>query len=106
MIGSLIVVDVGVAAGWSIALWAFAVSTLTFLAIVLLERLLPNVAGATLFRDRQSPNDVAHGIAVGGLGRPLAEPVSAALVGLFVTIHRDRGGLWPHQWPMAGQVVL
>lgn len=90
------------------AVWAFVVSTATFLLILLLEKLMPNVPGWSLFRDRQSFNDIGHGILVGGLSRPIALPISVGLLGLVVAVGDEARarGPWPHSWPMAGQVAL
>lgn len=98
----------GFAHEMSTALWAFVVSTATFLVILALELAVPAVPGWSLFRDRQSLNDVGHGILVGGLSRPIATPITVGLLGLFVAVSDDAraGGPWPHSWPMAAQVAL
>jgi ornithine lipid hydroxylase len=94
--------------GINTALWGFVVSTTTFLVILALEMMLPAVPGWTLFRDRQSYNDIGHGILVGGLSRPVATPIAIGLLGLVVAVddHARSVGPWPHHWPMAGQVAL
>lgn len=94
--------------GINTAVWAFTVSTTTFFVILALELLMPAVPGWTLFRDRQSINDVGHGILVGSLSRPIATPVAVGVLGVVVAVD-DRAraaGPWPHQWSMAGQVAL
>ena len=108
VVATLAAVDWGVGVGISIPVWAFVVSTATFVAVVGLERLMPVVPGVSLFRDSQTANDIGHGILVGGLGRPLAEPLTLALAGVFVAVGHDAraAGPWPHHWPMAGQVAL
>ena len=72
-------------------------------AIVALERLLPRVPGADLLRDRQTPNDIAHGVLFQFLGRPLAQAlVVVALAG--AAGHAAVASLWPSGWPLLAQV--
>lgn len=88
-------------------LWVVVVSAATFVVVVALELLLPAVPGSSLFRDRQSVNDIGHGLLVGGISRQLSLPVTAAVVGLAISVDRDgRHGAWPSSWPMACQVAL
>ena len=98
----------GFANGYSTPVWAFTVSTATFLVILALELVMPTVPGWSLFRDRQSLNDIGHGILIGGLGRPVALPITVGLVGIVVAVDDDAraNGLWPHAWPMPAQVAL
>lgn len=108
MVGALVTAWWGFAHEIDTPVWAFVVSTATFLIILLLEHLMPAVRGWSLFRDRQSFNDIGHGILVGGLSRPIAMPIVIALTGLVVAV--DDGaranGPWPHSWPMVVQVAL
>jgi sterol desaturase/sphingolipid hydroxylase (fatty acid hydroxylase superfamily) len=108
MIASLAAAWWGFANHIDTVVWAFVVSTGTFLLILGLEHVLPNVRGWTLFRDRQSFNDIGHGILVGGLSRPIATPVAVAVLGLVVAVDDDARarGPWPHTWPMPAQVAL
>ena len=108
VMGSLAAMWWGLARGFSTPLWAFAVSSATFIAVVGIELVHPWRPGITLFRDRQSPNDIIHGILVGGVGRPIALPITASLLGLVVAVHDPAraAGPWPHAWPMPAQVAL
>ncbi|MGZ4805876.1 MAG: sterol desaturase family protein [Ilumatobacteraceae bacterium] len=108
MIGSLYAAWWGFADGISTPLWAFVVSTATFLVVLALEHVMPAVPGWSLFRDRQSFNDIGHGILIGGLSRPIALPITVGVVGLVVAVNdeaRSRGP-GPHNWPMVAQVAL
>jgi sterol desaturase/sphingolipid hydroxylase (fatty acid hydroxylase superfamily) len=105
--GSLVATWAGFAAGFDPALWTFAVSTLTFVVVVALELVLPINRGWTLFRDRQSFNDIGHGVLIGALSRPISLPITVGLVGVLVHVDTDTAArLWPHSWPMVAQVAL
>ena len=108
MVGALAATWWGLSRGFNTALWAFTVSTATFIAVVAIEAAHPWRPGVSLFRDPQSPNDVVHGILVGGIGRPLALPLTVGLVGLVVAVDNPAraAGPWPHSWPLPAQVAL
>jgi sterol desaturase/sphingolipid hydroxylase (fatty acid hydroxylase superfamily) len=108
MVASLWAAWWGFAHDVNTAVWAFVVSTATFLVILGLELLMPAVPGWTLFRDRQSVNDIGHGILIGGLSRPIATPITIGLVGLVIAVGDDAraAGPWPRHWSMAAQVAL
>ena len=69
----------GIEAGYDPGTWAFAVSVANFNLVVLFEILLPRKSGVSLIRDRQSLNDIGHGVVVAGLARPLASASSASM---------------------------
>ena len=108
MSASLVAAWWGFDSGISTPLWAFVVSTATFSMVLGLEQAMPAIPGWSLFRDRQSINDIGHGILISGIGRPVAMPLTVGLIGLVVAV--DDGarasGPWPHAWPMAAQVGL
>ena len=68
--GSLAAAGWGLARGIGAPVWALTVSTITFLAVVAAEHAMPAVPGWTLFRDRQSFNDIGHGLLIAALSRP------------------------------------
>lgn len=96
----------GIEIGYDPGTWAFAVSVANFNLVVLLEILLPRKPGVSLIRDRQSLNDIGHGVAVAGLARPLAGAFTVAFVGGWAATGVDISGAWPHGWPILAQVVL
>jgi sterol desaturase/sphingolipid hydroxylase (fatty acid hydroxylase superfamily) len=108
MVAPLVAAQWGFARGYERAVWVFVVSTVQFVVIVALELVMPAVPGWSLLRDRQSANDIAHGVLVGAVSRPLSAGVAAAGVGLVAAMDGGvrAGGPWPHDWPMAAQVAL
>jgi sterol desaturase/sphingolipid hydroxylase (fatty acid hydroxylase superfamily) len=105
---SLVAAQWGFARGFAPVMWVFVVSTAQFVVLVLLELSVPAVAGASLLRDRQTANDIAHGVLVGAVGRPLSAAFAAGVAGLAVSMDGGVrvGGPWPRAWPMAVQVAL
>lgn len=84
----------------------FAMTVVNTFFIVFAEQLLPRVEGVSLFRDRQTINDIAHGVLFSFAGRPLA---SGAGLALFTWVAPRVGTLelyWPRQWPLVAQVAL
>jgi len=96
----------GIEAGYDPGTWAFAVSAANFNLVILLEIFLPRKSGVKLMRDRQSLNDLGHGIVVAGLARPLAGAFTVAFVGWWAAQGIDISGAWPHDWPVVAQVIL
>ena len=75
----------------------------TFL-LVAAEQLLPRKPEANLLRDRQTLNDVAHGVVFQFAGRPLAQGlVVVALAG--AAQHASVASVWPREWPLLAQVA-
>lgn len=84
-----------------------ALTVTNFLAIVILEQLLPRRPDANLLRDRQSLNDAGHGVLFAFLGEPLTATLSVLLVAVVGTLaDLDGGGWWPAHWPLALQVLV
>jgi sterol desaturase/sphingolipid hydroxylase (fatty acid hydroxylase superfamily) len=100
----------GLARGWPVGPFAFALTVGNLVTIALLERLLPLRPEADLLRDRQSLNDVGHGVLLTTVGRPLGANLSVlALAGLAgLASERFEGDLaiWPVTWPFAAQLAL
>jgi sterol desaturase/sphingolipid hydroxylase (fatty acid hydroxylase superfamily) len=72
--------------------------------IVALEQLLPG-RDANLLRDRQSLNDMGHGVTFAFVGRPLATAGSFALAALLAQHWAGAGRLWPTDAGLLVQVV-
>jgi sterol desaturase/sphingolipid hydroxylase (fatty acid hydroxylase superfamily) len=108
MVAPLVAAQWGFDRGFDTAVWVFVVSTALFVVLVLLELALPATRGASLLRDRQTPNDIAHGLLVGAVSRPLSAALGAALAGRVVAMDGGVrvGGPWPDAWPKAAQVAL
>lgn len=90
---------------------AVAGATLTvtnFFVILALEQVLPRNPGMNLFRDRQSLNDVGHGLVLAVLARPLGGALSIALMTRLAEIRgvSGLGALWPAALPLPGQIFL
>ena len=92
---------------YNTALWAFVVSAANVIVIVGLELTFPRIATVNLFRDRQVPNDIGHGILVAGFGRTLGGPLAAGLIALLGYIQPfSLGAGWPSHWRLGAQVAL
>jgi sterol desaturase/sphingolipid hydroxylase (fatty acid hydroxylase superfamily) len=72
--------------------------------LVAAEQLLPRERGANLLRDRQSLNDLAHGVLFQYAGRPAAQALGAA--GITWASAHGSGLAWPGGLPFPVQVVL
>jgi sterol desaturase/sphingolipid hydroxylase (fatty acid hydroxylase superfamily) len=83
-----------------------AVTIANTAGIAVAEQLLPRTRGFDLLRDRQSWNDMLHGVLFQYGGRPLAQALAATAV---VWLGARAGGLashWPHRAPLLVQGVL
>jgi ornithine lipid hydroxylase len=94
--------------GWPAGLVVFVASTVNVLAVFALEHVYPRERQPGLFRDPQSPNDIAHGVLVASISRTLAGPLALVALGAAgrVGSWRLRDLWWPGSWPFAAQVVL
>lgn len=103
-------------AGWALSrdypvgLSAFAITVVNLGLIALLEQLLPLRRETNLFHDRQSWNDIGHGILLTAIGRPLGANLSVLLLagfsGLVSQNFVDDLALWPTTWHFALQLLL
>lgn len=70
--------------------------------LVALEQVLPRKRDAQLFRDRQTLNDVGHGVLFTAIGRPLAAAIAVVVA---VTVGDQIAGWWPILWPTSLPLV-
>ncbi len=77
----------------------------TFL-VAIVEQLLPRKAHANLLRDRQSLNDIGHGVLFTFVGRPLAAAVGIAFVAFVSQRFEGLSALWPVGLPLLAQLAL
>lgn len=97
----------GLDRGYDAATWGVLLTVLNFFVILAVEQLLPRNAAMSVFRDRQSWNDMGHGILLSG-ARLVG---NAAGVWLLAVAAELRGGLglagaWPGGWPFALQFLV
>jgi len=97
----------GLESGHDPAALGMTLTIANFVVILGVEQLLPRNAAMSLFRDRQSLNDIGHGILL-SLSRPLGNAL-ALLLWVGASELRAVSGLatlWPGGWPFALQFVL
>jgi sterol desaturase/sphingolipid hydroxylase (fatty acid hydroxylase superfamily) len=106
--GSLAAAAWGFARHAPVAVVVFVVSTVNVMVVFVLERLAPSREQVNVFRDRQTPNDIGHGILVGGLARPLAGPAALATLAAAGRLigHQPRHLWWPSGAPFVVQILL
>ena len=88
---------------------AGVVSVLTVgntLLVAVAEQLLPRIPTTNLLRDRQSLNDMAHGVVFTFLGRPAAAALSVGLVAGLASVSNEGLALWPREAPLLAQLAL
>jgi sterol desaturase/sphingolipid hydroxylase (fatty acid hydroxylase superfamily) len=107
-LGSMVFAAWGFREGIDRALWVFVVSAVNLFVIAALEWLLPRDRGATLFRDRQTPRDIGHGLLVASLGRTATGPLVVGVVAALSAVApvSINGLEWPDGWPLVGQVAF
>ena len=98
----------GLDRGFDPAAWGAGLTLLNFFVLVGCEQLLPRHRGMNLLRDRQSLNDMGHGVLLAAIARPLGGAISVALIGVLAQVRSSLGtdGLWPTTWPFALQFAL
>ncbi len=97
----------GLGRGFDPAQWGMALAVTNFLVIVGVEQLLPRNPAMNVLRDRQSLNDIGHGVLLSALARPAG---GAAAIWAMAHVAELRGAasvatLWPAEWPFAAQMV-
>ncbi len=98
----------GLAQGFEPAPLGATLTVLNFFVILLVEQVLPRNPAMNVFRDRQSVNDIGHGLLLAVLGRPLGGAIS---IWLMVGLAQLRGtlgleGVWPAAWAFPFQLGL
>jgi sterol desaturase/sphingolipid hydroxylase (fatty acid hydroxylase superfamily) len=108
MVASLAIAAWGISDGLPVGLWAFVVSAGNVIVLLALEQHVPRTPGVSMFRDSQTPNDVAHGVLVAGVARTVAGPIAAGVVVAVAFVVPLRHGWlsWPGHWPLLAQVLL
>ena len=95
----------GLARGFDPARWGAALTLANFFVIVAVEQALPRNPRMNLFRDRQSWNDMGHGILLAVLARPVGSALSVAMLAWLAQL-RGGAGIWPGGWPLSSQILL
>ena len=97
----------GFSRGYEAGLWLFVISVVNFNLVVLLEHLLPREQGVSLLKDRQSLNDIGHGVLVAGAARPLAGAVTVAFLAWWAEAGLAfENPAWPVAWSLPFQIAL
>jgi sterol desaturase/sphingolipid hydroxylase (fatty acid hydroxylase superfamily) len=97
----------GLHQGFDPAGWGAALTVANFFVILGVEQLLPRNPSMNVFGDRQSWNDMGHGVLLAAIARPLGGALSVALLALLAAT-RERLGFspWPASWPFAAQFAV
>jgi sterol desaturase/sphingolipid hydroxylase (fatty acid hydroxylase superfamily) len=93
--------------GFDPATFGAGLTTANFFVILAVEHVLPRRRDTGVFRDRQSLNDMGHGLLLAVLARPLGGAVSVAVLASLPALRDALGleGVWPRDWPFAVQMV-
>jgi sterol desaturase/sphingolipid hydroxylase (fatty acid hydroxylase superfamily) len=97
----------GLAGGISPGAWGAALTVVNFFVILAFEQVLPRNAQMNVFRDRQSFNDVGHGILLASVARPLGSVLAVWMLAGAAELRASlgAGALWPETWSFALQMV-
>jgi sterol desaturase/sphingolipid hydroxylase (fatty acid hydroxylase superfamily) len=98
----------GLGRGFDPARFGAALTVANFFVILAVEQVLPRNPGMSVFRDRQSWNDMGHGILLAALARPVGGALSVAALAWLAQLRSAAGftGAWPGAWPLPEQVAL
>ena len=96
----------GLGRGFDPALFGMALTVANFFVILAFEQLLPRNPSMGVFGDRQSWNDVGHGVLLAALARPLGSALSLGVLAVLGGARAQLGGVWPEAWPFALQLLL
>ncbi len=98
---------VGLRSGHDPATVGMALTVLNFFVILGVEQVLPRHRGMSPFRDRQSLNDVGHGILLSA-ARLAGNAFGVWLLAASAQLRLDTGlaTAWPGSWPFALQFLL
>ncbi len=98
----------GLERGYDPAAWGAGLTVLNFFVILGAEQLLPRNPDMNVFRDRQSLNDIGHGLLLATLARPVGGALSVATLGLLAGFRQQwgLGTLWPASASLPVQFAL
>lgn len=98
----------GFARGYAPAQWGPELTVLNFFTLLAVEQLLPRHPHMNVFRDRQSLNDMGHGMLLAGLARPLGGALSVFVMAQLAEIRgmSALGAIWPTESPFALQLLF
>jgi sterol desaturase/sphingolipid hydroxylase (fatty acid hydroxylase superfamily) len=98
----------GLGRGFDPARFGMALTLANFFVILGIEQLLPRNPAMNAFRDRQSWNDMGHGVLLAGLARPLGGALSIFAMAELARIRgaADLAALWPAGWIFPLQLGL
>ncbi len=108
VVAGIAVVALGMRRGYEPAAVLFAVNLATLTVVLTAEQALPHRREWSALTDRQTLNDMGHGILQNQLGERLGELVlltlgAGAATRLAAVTHH---AAWPVGWPMSAQVLL
>lgn len=98
----------GLARGRDPRSFGATLTVVNFFVILAIERVLPRNPQMSVFRDRQSWNDMGHGILLAVLARPAGTAFSVASLAWLAQLRTQTGlaTFWPAGWPFAAQFAL
>jgi len=98
----------GLARGVDPALFGMGLTVANFFVILGVEQLLPRDPAMNVFRDRQSLNDMGHGILLAVLARPLGGALAVGLMAWLAGVRETLSTaiVWPVEWPFAVQLAM
>src|SRR5262245_12701780 len=79
----------GLARGYDPATFGAGLTMANFFVILAVEHVLPRRREMGVFRDRQSWNDMGHGLLLAALARPLGGALSVALLASLPALRRS-----------------
>ena len=98
----------GLARGFDPAGFGAVITVVNFFVILAVEQVLPRNPQMNVLRDRQSWNDMGHGVLLAALARPLGGALSVAGLAWLAQLRGATGlaSAWPGAWPFAAQFTL
>ncbi len=98
----------GLARGFDPVRFGAALTVVNFFVILAVEQLLPRNPRMNVFHDRQSWNDMGHGVLLAVLARPVGTAASVAGLTWLAQLRGATGiaSAWPGAWPFAAQFTL
>ena len=88
------------------ASWGVLLTVLNFTVILGVEQVLPRNPRMNVFRDRQSLNDIGHGLILAVAARPLGGSLSVVMVAVLAGLRGDAAATWwPDSWFFEAQLL-